>query len=106
MPSPCKLVRAVSSTGSGGHSDRLLDLQAVLAARDNGAFELPGERLVLAGHSLGALTALLAAGARPQKGWRGGADKIWMTFLSATCLDCCNVRSRTLSFRLSTPLIS
>ena len=32
------------------------------------AFELPGERLVLAGHSLGALTALLAAGARPQEG--------------------------------------
>ena len=48
--------------------DRLLDLQAVLAARENGELALPGERLVLAGHSLGALTALLAAGARPQEG--------------------------------------
>ena len=80
--------------------DRLLDLQAVLAARDNGEFEFSGERLVLAGHSLGALTALLAAGARPQEGLaRRLRDKIWMTFRSTTSPDCCNVRSRTWSFR-------
>ncbi|WP_413745371.1 alpha/beta hydrolase [Synechococcus sp. MIT S9501] len=48
--------------------DRLRDLSAVLAARRREVFELPGTRLVLGGHSLGALTALLASGARPEKG--------------------------------------
>lgn len=48
--------------------DRLKDLDAVLAARQRGLFELPGHRLVLGGHSLGALTALLAAGAGPEAG--------------------------------------
>ena len=48
--------------------ERLRDLDAVLAARERGAFELPGHRLVLGGHSLGALTALLAAGAGPEAG--------------------------------------
>ena len=48
--------------------DRLKDLDAVLAARQRGVFELPGTRLVLGGHSLGALTALLAAGAGPESG--------------------------------------
>ena len=48
--------------------ERLRDLEAVLAARERGVFELPGRRLVLGGHSLGALTALLAAGAGPEAG--------------------------------------
>ena len=48
--------------------DRLKDLDAVLDARERGVFELPGNRLVLGGHSLGALTALLAAGAGPEAG--------------------------------------
>ena len=48
--------------------DRLRDLDAVLSARERGVFELPGNRLVLGGHSLGALTALLAAGAGPEAG--------------------------------------
>jgi predicted dienelactone hydrolase len=48
--------------------DRLRDLEAVLAARRSGTIALPGEQLVLGGHSLGALTALLGAGARPRSG--------------------------------------
>ena len=48
--------------------DRLRDLDAVLAAHQRGFFKLPGTRLVLGGHSLGALTALLAAGAGPEPG--------------------------------------
>ena len=48
--------------------ERLKDLDAVLAARERGVFELQGHRLVLGGHSLGALTALLAAGAGPEPG--------------------------------------
>lgn len=48
--------------------DRLGDLKAVLAARRSGTIALPGEQLVLGGHSLGALTALLGAGARPWSG--------------------------------------
>ena len=48
--------------------DRLRDLDAVLDARQRGVFKLPGTRLVLGGHSLGALTALLAAGAGPETG--------------------------------------
>ena len=48
--------------------DRLEDLQAVLMAHQQGRLQLPGQRLVLAGHSLGSLTALLAAGADPEPG--------------------------------------
>jgi len=48
--------------------DRLRDLTAVVSARQQGRLFLPGQKLVLGGHSLGALTALLAAGARPQPG--------------------------------------
>lgn len=48
--------------------DRLRDLEAVLRARREGSLQLPGQQLVLGGHSLGALTALLAAGAQPQPG--------------------------------------
>ena len=48
--------------------DRLKDLEAVLQAKSTGALALPGERVVLMGHSMGALTAVLASGVRPQPG--------------------------------------
>jgi pimeloyl-ACP methyl ester carboxylesterase len=48
---------------------RLKDLDALLKAREQGVFQLPGQRLVLAGHSLGAFSALLATGARPAPGF-------------------------------------
>ena len=47
---------------------RLLDVAAVLAARDRGQLPLPGDGVVLVGHSLGGLAALLAAGVEPQPG--------------------------------------
>ncbi len=42
--------------------DRLADLQAVLAAEEHGPLPPLGDGVVLIGHSLGALTALLASG--------------------------------------------
>ena len=48
--------------------DRLKDLYSVLSAKDKGQLEMPGDQLVLMGHSLGALTAFLASGAAPQEG--------------------------------------
>ena len=42
---------------------RLADLAAVLDAQQSGDLKIPGEGVVLMGHSLGALTALLASGA-------------------------------------------
>ncbi len=52
--------------------DRLKDLDAVLKAQASGALPVVGERVVLVGHSLGSLTALLASGLRPRPGldWR------------------------------------
>lgn len=48
--------------------DRLADLNAVITARDQGVLPIRRERLVLIGHSLGSLTAVLAAGATPVDG--------------------------------------
>ncbi|MDP7327429.1 MAG: alpha/beta hydrolase [Prochlorococcaceae cyanobacterium ETNP7_MAG_30] len=48
--------------------ERLADLQAVLRAHKEGKFASSSQRLVLMGHSLGALTALLAAGDIPEPG--------------------------------------
>ncbi len=48
--------------------DRLADLEAVLKAKGSGTLKVSGKKLVLMGHSLGALTAFLAAGASPQDG--------------------------------------
>lgn len=48
--------------------NRLADLQAVLAAQRAGRLPVQGDGVVLAGHSLGALTALLAAGLAPTPG--------------------------------------
>ncbi|MGC6483974.1 MAG: alpha/beta hydrolase [Synechococcus sp.] len=48
--------------------DRLKDLDAVLKAQAAGTLPVRGEGVVLVGHSMGALTALLASGIRPQPG--------------------------------------
>lgn len=48
--------------------DRLKDLGAVLQAQASGSLPVRGQRVVLMGHSMGALTAVLAAGVRPQPG--------------------------------------
>jgi predicted dienelactone hydrolase len=49
-------------------SERVLDLQAVVRAVDQGALPRLGERVVLMGHSMGGLSSLLAAGLRPEPG--------------------------------------
>ena len=49
-------------------NDRVRDLQAVVAAVENGSLPRLGEQVVLMGHSLGGLTSLLAAGLRPEPG--------------------------------------
>lgn len=54
--------------GAATLATRLRDVAAVLAARRDGRLALPGEGVVLVGHSLGGLTALLAAGMPPQPG--------------------------------------
>ncbi len=48
--------------------DRLRDLQAVVAAVQNGTLPRLGQSVVLMGHSLGGLTSFLAAGLRPEPG--------------------------------------
>ena len=47
---------------------RLADAQAVIKAQREGRLPVRGEGMVLAGHSLGGLTALLTAGVRPAGG--------------------------------------
>ncbi len=60
--------------GAESLPDRLADLQAVLAAQRHGDLGSLGpgqagrEGVVLMGHSLGGLTALMAAGLRPERG--------------------------------------
>ena len=49
-------------------SDRVLDLQAVVQAVADGPLPPLGQRVVLMGHSLGSVSALLAAGLRPEPG--------------------------------------
>lgn len=55
-------------TGPQVFSYRLVDLQSVLKSKREGQIKVPGEKLVLIGHSLGALTAFFASGAIPQPG--------------------------------------
>ena len=52
-----------SFDGAAVLKQRLADLSAVLDAQREGDLNIPGEEVVLMGHSLGALTALLASGA-------------------------------------------
>ena len=54
--------------GSQALKQRLADLEAVLTAQADQRLPVPGQDVVLVGHSLGALTALLAAGAVPDAG--------------------------------------
>ena len=54
-----------SFDGSKALQQRLWDLDAVLKAQRKGRLPVKGTNVVLVGHSLGALTALLAAGAEP-----------------------------------------
>ena len=49
--------------GAAVLQQRLADLSAVLEAQRQGDLNIPGEEVVLVGHSLGALSALLASGA-------------------------------------------
>ena len=48
--------------------DRLDDLNEVIRFRNSGELNIPGEKLVLMGHSLGALTSFLASGVVPKEG--------------------------------------
>ena len=57
-----------SFDGARALKDRQLDLEAVLLAQRQQRIPLKGERVVLAGHSMGALTALVASGQTPQNG--------------------------------------
>ena len=57
-----------SFDGARALRERQLDLEAVLSAQARQRIPLPGERVVLAGHSMGALTALVASGHTPQRG--------------------------------------
>jgi pimeloyl-ACP methyl ester carboxylesterase len=55
--------------------DRLQDLQAVVAAVQDGRLPRLGSSVVLVGHSLGGLTSLLAAGLRPEPGLQRRCDR-------------------------------
>ena len=55
--------------------NRLKDLYSVLRAKDQGELKISGDNLVLMGHSLGALTAFLAAGAIPEEGLDSRCEK-------------------------------
>ncbi len=57
-----------SFDGARALRQRLLDLDAVLEAQRKGHIPVEGTNVVLVGHSLGGLTALLAAGADPVPG--------------------------------------
>lgn len=54
--------------GAESLARRLADAEAVIAAQRQGQLPVRGEGVVLAGHSLGGLTALLAAGVPPSPG--------------------------------------
>ena len=57
-----------SFDGAEALRQRIADLKAVIDAQRQGELVVTGERVVLVGHSLGALTAMLAAGAQPMVG--------------------------------------
>ncbi len=66
--------------------DRIADMKSVVKARNKGLFFVPGEKVVLMGHSLGALTALLASGSPPELGLasrcKNALDDLSLTNLS------------------------
>ena len=61
--------------GASSLAIRLRDVQAVLEAHRRGQLPLPGKGVVLVGHSLGGLTALLAAGMVPAPGLAGRCSR-------------------------------
>ncbi len=65
-----------SAPGAEVLPDRLADLNSVLAAKKNGNITLKGEKVILMGHSLGALTSFLAAGAYPVSGLYNRCSKV------------------------------
>tara|TARA_Y100001968_G_scaffold218310_1_gene200984 strand:+ start:7522 stop:8991 length:1470 start_codon:yes stop_codon:yes gene_type:complete len=54
--------------------DRLADIYSVVQEIQSGTFQLPQSSIVLMGHSLGSLTAFLAAGAKPELGLTSTCD--------------------------------
>ena len=57
--------------GAESLSRRLADAQAVIRAQREGRLPVRGDGLVIAGHSLGGVTALLSAGVAPVRGLEG-----------------------------------
>ena len=55
--------------------DRLRDLQAVVQAVQRGSLPRLGSSVVLVGHSLGAVSSLMAAGLRPEPGLQRRCDR-------------------------------
>ena len=64
-----------AAPGAETLADRILDLRAVVAAVERGPLPRLGGRVVLMGHSLGGLTALLTAGLRPEPGLERRCDR-------------------------------
>ena len=54
--------------GAEALRQRVQDMNVVIRSQRSGALAIPGQRVVLIGHSLGALTALLATGISPADG--------------------------------------
>ena len=64
-----------SFNGAEALQQRLADVAAVLEAQQTGHLDIQGDEVVLVGHSLGALTALLVGGARPGNGMLQRCDQ-------------------------------
>ena len=92
--------------GAEALRQRMQDLQAVLLAQRRGTLDVPGDRVVLIGHSLGAFTALMATGRAPQPGLpqrcRQALDELPLTNLSLL-LQCELAKEGALEARISVP---
>lgn len=62
--------------GAESLADRLRDVEALLAAQQRGELGVKGDGVVLMGHSLGGLTAMLAAGIAPEAGLNRRCGKV------------------------------
>ena len=86
-------------------SIRLADIEAVLAAQGRGELPVRGRGVVLLGHSMGALSALLAAGVEPEAGLaercRKALDRL--PIANPSRLLQCQLPSTDLPQRLSPP---
>ena len=82
-----------SFDGAAALRDRLADLEAVLEAQQRGDLNIPGTEVVLMGHSLGALTALLAMGSWCP-GWPSAVKRPWRACPSPTCRNCSSANWR------------